>query len=463
MRRLTLIAAIVLTAFFGWLPAIAGERVALIVGNSNYSNAPVLANPQNDARLMGEMLQRTGFTVKTLVDADYDTLKRAMLEFGRTIRERDTEAALFYYAGHGVQVKGENYLMPVNANIASEDEVDLEAININDFLGVMESSKSGVNIIILDACRNNPFAGSGRSASRGLAPVDAPKGSYIAYATAPGQVALDGEDGNSPYTKALVEAMGEPGLPIERVFKKARAKVQEATGESQIPWETSSITGEFFFNATGIAAADPAVKSDDVRVTDPNGTSILDSLTIKKKPVGAKQQIKDEVLSSLALPEPEQLPSPSFGGETCLDQRNGAGGGVPCVSSILDAQKGNQYGPDNLFDDNPATAWVEGSEGDGVGEAVIIRFPEPRTVSKLDILNGYNKSRDIFSKNNRVRTIVVVDSAGGRNEVQLSDNGNWQSISLDNSNLLSWIMIEIDTVYRGSKYRDTAISELRIE
>ncbi len=461
MRQFLACAAAIVGLAIFITPASAGERVALVIGNSNYSNFSPLANPQNDARLMGETLQRSGFTVKTLVDAEYDTLKRAMLEFGRTIRERDTEAALFYYAGHGVQVKGENYLIPVNANVASEDEVELEAININDFLGVMESSKSGVNIVILDACRNNPFSSSGRSATRGLAPVDAPKGSYIAYATAPGQVALDGEGGNSPYTKALTEAMAEPGLPIERVFKRARAKVQAETGASQVPWETSSITGEFFFKGQGLATVEVAPKSDDVRVTDPNGTSIFDSLTIKKTPEGAKQKIKDDAIANLQIPG-TALESPRFDNETCLDLDIG---GALCVSSVLKAEKGNKYGPENLADEDPKTAWVEGVEGDGIGETIVVRFNQPEDVKEIGFRNGYTKNNDIFAKNNRVSAVVIKTSSGYSAVAELVDNGETQTVDLSQQNIkdVSWIAIEIFSVFQGSKYSDTAISEFWVQ
>jgi len=175
-------------------------------------------------------------------------MKRAMLSFGRSLRKNAT-TGLFYYAGHGVQVRGKNYLIPVNASISAEDEIDLEGIDVNDFLRVMNDSKSRVNIVVLDACRNNPFARSFRSSGGGgLAPVQAPKGTFIAYATAPGQVALDGENSeNSPYTEALSRAISEPGLSLETVFKRTRSKVLEVTGEQQVPWETSSITGEFYF------------------------------------------------------------------------------------------------------------------------------------------------------------------------------------------------------------------------
>ena len=169
--------------------ASAGQRVALVVGNSDYANAPSLSNPKNDAALMRDTLAEAGFDVTTIIDADQRSLKQALLEFGRALRGDDVEAGLFYYAGHGVQVAGENYLVPVNAAITSEDEIELEAINVNSFLRVMNSSDARVNIVILDACRDNPFKAASRSMSRGLAPVDAPKGTYIAYATAPGAVA----------------------------------------------------------------------------------------------------------------------------------------------------------------------------------------------------------------------------------------------------------------------------------
>lgn len=224
----------------------AERRVALVIGNSTYVETGSLANPRNDAELMARTLESVGFEVTKLIDADQTAMKRAMLDFGRKLRD-GAEASLFYYAGHGVQVNGENYLIPVDAAIRDEGEVDLQSINVNDFLGVMENAPSKINIVILDACRNNPFARSFRSASRGLAMVDAPSGTYIAFATAPGQVAADGAEGNSPYTRALAAAMVEPGVKLEDTFKKARRIVIEATSEQQVPWETTSITGDFYF------------------------------------------------------------------------------------------------------------------------------------------------------------------------------------------------------------------------
>ena len=229
----------------GLNPALA-KRVALVVGNSNYQHTTVLANPTNDARLMERALREAGFEVTLVLDADQPKLKRAMLEFGRELR-KGVDASLFYYAGHGVQVKGENYLLPVDAVLENEDEVDLQAIPVNAFLQTMESAKSPVNIVVLDACRNNPFSRAFRGTSGGLAPVNAPRGSYIAYATAPGAVAADGEGGNSPYTIALASMISLPDLKLEDVFKRTREKVLASTNEKQVPWETSSITGDFYF------------------------------------------------------------------------------------------------------------------------------------------------------------------------------------------------------------------------
>ncbi len=225
--------------------ALAQPRIALVIGNSSYQSAP-LPNPASDADLMATTLEDAGFSVTKIIDADQKTMKRALIEFGRELRKSNA-VGLFYYAGHGVQMNGQNYLIPIGTNIQDETEVEIEAINVNSFLGTMERSSSAINIVILDACRNNPFTRSFRSATRGLARVTAPRGSYIAYATAPGQVAYDGDLGNSPYTLALTRAISTPNLTIEQVFKQARREVLATTKDKQIPWENSSITGDFYF------------------------------------------------------------------------------------------------------------------------------------------------------------------------------------------------------------------------
>lgn len=239
----------------GTQPVFAETRVALVIGNSAYKHLPRLTNPQRDAELISQSLQRVGFAVTKLTDTDQRKLKKALRDFGRRLRGSDA-VGLFYYAGHGVQVKGENYLVPVDANIFDESEVEFESINVNAFLATMNRAQARINIVILDACRDNPFASKTRSATRGLARVDAPSGSFIAYATSPGAVALDGSGKNSPYAGALARAITTPGLTIEQVFKKTRSVVQKATGSKQTPWETSSITGEFYFHGkSGVVPA----------------------------------------------------------------------------------------------------------------------------------------------------------------------------------------------------------------
>ena len=234
----------------------AGRRIALVIGNSTYVKVGTLPNPANDARLISKSLEATGFEVKLVIDTNQATMKRAMLDFGRDLRE-DVDASVFYYAGHGVQVKGENYLVPIDADISSETEVQLQTVSVNVFLNVMEGSASKVNIVILDACRNNPFAGSSRSLNSGLASVIAPRGTYIAYATAPGEVARDGTGANSPYTQALAEVMTEPGLKLEDTFKRARERVLKVTKDAQVPWESTSITGDFYFAALPVPKTNP--------------------------------------------------------------------------------------------------------------------------------------------------------------------------------------------------------------
>jgi formylglycine-generating enzyme required for sulfatase activity len=227
------------------------KRVALVMGNSAYQSFAALPNPVNDAKLMQKALEEVGFEVTLVLDADQAAMKRAMLEFGRTLR-KGVDASIFYYAGHGVQVKGKNYLIPIEANVEDEDEVGVQTIDVNDFLETMESAKSPVNIVVLDACRNNPLNAS-RGGGGGLASVNAPRGSYIAYSTGPGRVAADGDGSNSPYTVALASVLVTPGLKLEDVFKKTREKVLASTADSQVPWETSSIKGDFYFK-DGVAA-----------------------------------------------------------------------------------------------------------------------------------------------------------------------------------------------------------------
>jgi formylglycine-generating enzyme required for sulfatase activity len=237
-------------------PPMAERRTALVIGNSAYAEGP-LANPVNDATDMASALQQMGFAVTLLRDADLRRMRDAIETFRKELRPG--VVGLFYFAGHGLQVKGENYLVPIGARIAREQDVEYETVHVGRILGAMEDAENGVNVIILDACRNNPFTRSFRSSQRGLAVTQAITGSLIAYATAPGSVAADGSGRNGVYTSHLLQNMRMPGVPIEQVFKNVRVGVMKETGNKQIPWETSSLTGNVTFRP---AAENPASLGD---------------------------------------------------------------------------------------------------------------------------------------------------------------------------------------------------------
>jgi len=242
--------------------ALSELRTALVVGNANYADNP-LKNPVNDARDMADTLWGLGFEVIQQENLDKRGLDQAVSDFAQILQQRGG-VGLFYYSGHGAQVQGQNYLIPVNATINSEADVEYEAVNAGRVLRNMEQAGNSLNIVVLDACRNNPYRSGFKSeGSKGLARMDAPTGSIIAYATAPGTVAADGAGRNSPYTAQLLRAIREPGLGIEQLFKKVRVEVIQATNKQQIPWESSSLTQDFFFAppAAELAASKPPPES----------------------------------------------------------------------------------------------------------------------------------------------------------------------------------------------------------
>jgi tetratricopeptide (TPR) repeat protein len=224
------------------------RRVALVIGNGAYTNAPPLKNPPNDARDMAVTLKTLGFEVSSGVNLSQRDMKRLIREFGQKLKAGGN--GLFYYAGHGVQARGRNYIIPVDADIQSEVEAEDAGVDVSLVLGYMDDAQNGLNIVILDACRNNPFARSFRSASDGLAQVDAPTGTLIAYATAPGRVAADGVGLNGLYTSELLKAMRLPGLSATDMFMQVRSEVMKRTGNKQVPWEASSLVGAFYFSGS---------------------------------------------------------------------------------------------------------------------------------------------------------------------------------------------------------------------
>ena len=233
--------------------------MALVIGNANYK-VGALKNPANDAKAVATSLRSLGFEVTHRENASLREMLDAFQQF--STQSKTADVRVVYYAGHGVQVKGRNYLLPVDTEIRAEDDMPSKSADLNEFLGRLSALKDGMNVVILDACRNNPFSGTeivgpdGRrlkfrgAAQSGLARVEAPLGTMIAFSTAPDGVALDNpQEKNSLFTKHLLQHMQSPGLPVEMLFKRVRVAVSEETNRVQVPWESSSLTGDFCFRA----------------------------------------------------------------------------------------------------------------------------------------------------------------------------------------------------------------------
>ena len=237
------------------------RKLALVIGNGNYRIGP-LKNPVGDAKAVADSLRTLGFDVTLRTDAGLADMLDAMSRF--SAGAADAAVRLVFFAGHGLQAKGKNYLLPVDADIKGEDEVAGRSADVGELIDRLGRVQHGINIVILDACRNNPFSGGeivtadGRRlkfrglASKGLAAIDAPAGTMVAFSTSPGGVALDNaKEEHSLYIKHLIENMKTPGLPVELLFKQVRVSVARDTQRMQVPWESSSLTGEFCFKADG--------------------------------------------------------------------------------------------------------------------------------------------------------------------------------------------------------------------
>lgn len=251
MRKVAIILVCVILLFPIFpsnLLAISGKRFALLIGNSNYIHGGNLHNPVNDVRDIKRALESLGFTVIKYENCTQKEMKMAINDFGRRLNSQDV--GLFFYAGHGVQVRGRNYLLPVDAKLDSEQDAEYDCVRADRILAKMEAAGSKTNIVILDACRDNPFERAWRRGQKGtgLAFMNAPSGSLIAYSTAPGQTALDGRGRNSPYTTALLNNIDTPNITVIQMFQRVRATVMDRSGKKQIPWESTSLRGDFCFS-----------------------------------------------------------------------------------------------------------------------------------------------------------------------------------------------------------------------
>ena len=253
IRHIVLAAGILL----GSHAALAENRVALVIGQSNYRAVVPLPNPANDAKAVSQMLTESGFEVLTAADLSQNELRAKVGDFAAKVAEKGPDTvALVFYAGHGLQIDGENFLVPVDVDPKRETDIPLQAVRLNDILNTLASVPSKTRILLLDSCRNNPFPDISKTAARGLAIVDAKTGApgtFMSFSTSPGAEAEDGSGANSPYTTALLAVAKEPGLSIEDTFKRVRVAVNKATEGRQTPWDSSSLTDDFRFVGPAVA------------------------------------------------------------------------------------------------------------------------------------------------------------------------------------------------------------------
>ncbi|NIZ62576.1 peptidase C14, caspase catalytic subunit p20 [Sedimentitalea sp. CY04] len=389
----------------------AEERLALIFGNSSYGSVAPLDNPIHDAELMSQSLERVGFKVTFLSDASQIEMKRAIAQFGRDLRNAGTDATgLFYYAGHGVQSFGNNYLLPVDVSLSDAADLDLVAVEAQSVLRQMASARNRTNIVILDACRNNPFSDITELNDNGLAEMKAPTGTFLAYATAPGGVALDGVGKNSPFTKALVDHIPVPGQPIEQLFKQVRRSVLTQSNGLQTPWDASSLVSDFRFVAkpeepTPVQAGELQVWQSVQATRDP----VQLTLFLRGYPNGeyadeARQLLSEVIAAELAPPSNDAV-APPTDAENQLFQAAQADGSLAAYEAYLQSYPSGTYsemarsevaalskgtGEDPLAgqdEETVAVAEPQADEAPAQPEAGPITFASPLT-SELTAVSG---------------------------------------------------------------------------
>ena len=303
-------------------PSEAAKRAALVIGNGAYTNSPALTNPANDAGDMTLRLMALGFEVVTVIDGDHRRMLDALSSFGRIAT--GAEVALFFYAGHGVQVGGRNWLLPVSSSIEAETDLPSQAIRANDIIDVMEASGASLKLVILDACRNNPLPKTAsRGALRGLARVEASTaGTMITFATAPGDVAADGDARNSPFTAALLKHIATPGLEVRQLMGKVRETVYASTGKRQLPWVNEAVIGEFYFGGKDTGApeipdtvAAPAAPSAPSGPTEKEAFVLAQSIGTEAAWNAFLDQYPDGAYAAFAVAARDKLTGPAGQGE----------------------------------------------------------------------------------------------------------------------------------------------------
>ncbi|WP_300449742.1 caspase family protein [Accumulibacter sp.] len=301
-------------------------RIALVVGNGAYSAAP-LVNPAGDARAVAARLREAGFRVDLKIDAPRRELQEAIRGFGDALARDNRAVGVFYYAGHGVQLNWRNFMLPVDARIQRPADIAAQGVDVGLLLESLGRARNPLNLVILDACRNNPFGRDFRTDDRGLSQLDAPPGTLLAYATAPGNTADDGEGEHGLYTENLLKEMKVPGAPVEDVFKRVRLAVRRASAGAQIPWESTSLEGDFAF--VGASVRDLSREQKEFEADLAAWNTLREASTpepleafIRQRPSGKFAELAqhrlDLVLRQRGEKPVQAAPPPPLGPEMCV-------------------------------------------------------------------------------------------------------------------------------------------------
>jgi Caspase domain len=453
----TLLISVALLAGTGLMatPAVAEKRVALAIGNDLYPNLPAdrqLRKAANDATTIAGTLKSLGFEVIVGTNLGRQAMIDKLAEFTARLQPGDT-AALFF-AGHGVAIGGVNYLIPSDVPAVTEGaEARVRGASLAepDLIAELQARSVRVALLVIDACRDNPFpraAGRSIGNTRGLADARPARGIFTLYSAGIGQTALDRLGGsdtadNSVFTRIFAEQLKRPELHLGDLAVEVRERVAElalkATDERGQPTPHEQ-TPAYYDQTLG-------------------GRIYLAGLsTANRLPELAAMSVPTPTIPPVAERAAVRPQRPSAPGESCAR----SGFETYCVSSVLKPQFGISYGVSNLFDDTTGTAWVEGQQGNGVGEWITVEFETLRRVRSFVVQNGYQKSSDIFQKNNRVRQLRVLFSGGETETFVLEDKISSQFLSLRRPIQAYWLKFVIDDVWAGNKYTDTAITKLLI-
>lgn len=495
MRNQTLFVTILVSFSLFISPAFA-KRVALVIGNDDYTNVTKLQKAVNDAKAVASTVRDIGFQVIEKFDVNRRTFDQQLNILNSKIEAGDE--VVFFFAGHGISVRGQNYLLPTDIPEilpGLERSVIKEAFSENEIIALLQERGAKVSILIIDACRNNPFPKEGtrsvgRSVGLGQRP-NPPRNTFVLYSAGIGQEALDrlsdaDQNPNSVFTRKLIPLLKTPGLSHVQMAKKLQIEVEQLalttkSRHQQFPAFYDQVRGNFYLVPL---RENPQTKTDDADQTlwktIENSEKPSDfEFYLAEHPKGRYSSVAKLKIQRLAalqvpiipktkkLPKPKPVlrhfPRPEGKMKYCHESKIGNQTGRLCVSSVLSPQYGNRYGSINLSDNRVKTAWVEGAKGDGIGETLLLLFPSETDVKKISLANGYNKNRDIYRKNGRVREFIVRSSTGFKQTVKLKDTGKWQVLNLPPLGKVMWVSLSISKVYRGSKYRDTAVSEFRIK